>query len=60
MHNLLNRLAANLGQGPFVADAQGNYHLQLDGYPLFLNPRGAELLLSTPPCEQPDERCRGP
>lgn len=48
MHTLLNRLAANLGQGPFIADAQGKYHLRLDGYPLFLTPRSAELLLSTP------------
>ena len=48
MHTLLNRLAANLGQGPFIADAQGKYHLRLEGYPLFLTPRNGELLLSTP------------
>ena len=48
MHTLLNRLAANLGQGPFIADAQGKYHLRIDGYPLFLTPRNGELLLSTP------------
>lgn len=48
MHTLLNRLAVKLGQGPFIADAQGKYHLRLDGYPLFLTPRNGELLLSTP------------
>ena len=48
MQTLLNRLAAKLGQGPFVADAQGRYHLRLDGYPLFLTPGASELLLSTP------------
>ncbi len=48
MQTLLNRLAANLGQGPFIADAQGKYHLRIDGYPLFLAPRNGELLLSTP------------
>lgn len=48
MQTLLNRLAAKLGQGAFVADAQGKYHLRLDGYPLFLTPRTGELLLSTP------------
>lgn len=48
MQTLLNRLAAKLGQGTFVADAQGKYHLRLDGYPLFLTPRADELLLSTP------------
>ena len=48
MQTLLNRLAATLGQGPFVADAQGKYHLRLDGYPLFLTQRSGELLLSTP------------
>lgn len=48
MNTLLNRLAANLGQRPFVADAQGKYHLRIDGYPLFLIPRNGELLLSTP------------
>ncbi|WP_421184847.1 YscB family type III secretion system chaperone [Aeromonas hydrophila] len=48
MQNLLNRLAEKLGQGPFVADVQGKYHLRLDGYPLFLLPRHNELLLSTP------------
>lgn len=48
MHTLLNRLAAKLGQGAFIADAQGKYHLRLDGYPLFLTPRAGELLLSTP------------
>lgn len=48
MQTLLNRLAAKLGQGAFVADAQGKYHLRLDGYPLFLTPRAGELLLSTP------------
>jgi type III secretion protein B len=48
MHTLLNRLASKLGQGAFVADAQGKYHLRLDGYPLFLTPRTGELLLSTP------------
>lgn len=48
MHTLLNRLAAHLGQGPFIADAQGKYHLRLDGFSLFLTPRNGELLLSTP------------
>ncbi|MCQ4054290.1 YscB family type III secretion system chaperone [Aeromonas sp. SG16] len=48
MQTLLNRLAAKLGQGPFVADAQGRYHLRLDGYPLFLTTGVSELLLSTP------------
>ncbi|MFR9717967.1 YscB family type III secretion system chaperone [Aeromonas diversa] len=48
MQTLLNRLAAKLGQGPFVADVQGQYHLRLDGYPLFLLPRQGELLVSTP------------
>lgn len=48
MQTLLNRLAAKLGQGAFVADAQGKYHLRLDGYPLFLAPRAGELVLSTP------------
>lgn len=48
MQTLLNRLAEKLGQGPFVADVQGKYHLRLDGYPLFLLPRPNELLVSTP------------
>ncbi|MGL4249408.1 MAG: YscB family type III secretion system chaperone [Aeromonas sp.] len=48
MQNLLNRLAARLGQEPFVSDAQGGIFLRIDGYSLSLAPRSGALLISSP------------
>lgn len=48
MEHLLTGLAARTGQGPFVADQAGRYHLRVDGHSLFLQRQGADLVLSSP------------
>lgn len=48
MQTVLNRLAARLGQGPFIADKQGRFRLTVDGQLVMLTPQGRELVLSTP------------
>lgn len=48
MEHLLTGLAARTGQGVFVADQTGRYHLRIDGHSLFLQRQGADLVLSSP------------
>ncbi|MFL1548019.1 YscB family type III secretion system chaperone [Pseudomonas sp. IB20] len=48
MEHLLTGLAARTGQGPFVADPTGRYHLRIDGHSLFLQRQGTDLVLSSP------------
>ena len=48
MERLLTGLAARTGQGPFVADQTGAYHLRIDGHSLFLARQGADLIVHSP------------
>lgn len=48
MDHLLSGLATRLGQGPFVADRTGSYHLRIDGQSVLLLRQGDDLLLESP------------
>lgn len=48
MDHLLIGLATRLGQGPFVADRTGSYHLRIDGQSVLLLRQGDDLLLESP------------
>jgi type III secretion protein B len=48
MEHLLTGLAARTGQGFFLADQTGRYHLRIDGHSLFLQRQGTDLVLSSP------------
>ncbi|MBK5527070.1 YscB family type III secretion system chaperone [Pseudomonas sp. TH08] len=48
MEHLLTGLAARTGQGAFVADQSGRYHLRVDTHSLYLRRQGDDLVLSSP------------
>ncbi|MDR9860949.1 YscB family type III secretion system chaperone [Pseudomonas baetica] len=48
MEHLLTGLAARTGQGAFVADRTGRFHLRVDGHSLFLQRQGDDMVLSSP------------
>ena len=54
MDHLLSGLATRLGQGPFVADRTGSYHLRIDGQSVLLLRQGDDLLLESPLEHAPD------
>ncbi|WP_081818713.1 YscB family type III secretion system chaperone [Pseudomonas sp. PH1b] len=48
MEHLLTGLAARTGQGPFVVDRSGRYHLRIDGHSLYFRRQGDDLVLFSP------------
>ncbi len=48
MEQLVNQLAEQLGQGPFIADKQGRYLIRIDGFSLYLSRHGQDYLIASP------------